>query len=62
MTLKLGEMMRNIYIYKHIDCSELGKGVFSQLLLKRIENGQQINVPKYIQNAIIWSCGGSIDE
>ena len=48
------------YILKHID--EFGKGVFSQLLLEKIDAGNDINVPGYIQKAIIWACGGNCDE
>lgn len=48
------------YILKHID--EFGKGVFSQLLLEKLEAGNDINVPGYIQKAIIWACGGNCDE
>lgn len=51
-----------IYILKHIDHNDLGKAVFSQLLLEKMENGRTINVPDYIQKAIIWACGGKYDE
>ncbi len=50
------------YILKHIDSNDLGKGVFSQFLLEKIEAGNDINVPEYIQEAIIWACGGNCDE
>lgn len=50
------------YIYEHIDCNELGKGIFSQLLLEKIENGAEIKIPDYIKKSIIWACGGNIDE
>lgn len=50
------------YIYEHIDSNELGKGIFSQLLLEKIEQGEKVKVPDYIKKAIIWSCGGDYDE
>lgn len=50
------------YIYEHIDSDELGKGIFSQLLLEKIEQGKEVKVPNYIKKAIIWACGGDYDE
>jgi len=50
------------YIYEHIDCDKLGKGIFSQLLLEKIEQGKAVQVPDYIKKAIIWACGGDNDE
>lgn len=50
------------YILKHIDSNDFGKGIFSQCLLEKIEAGNDINVPEYIQKAIIWACGGNCDE
>ena len=50
------------YILKHIDDNNLGKAMFSQLLLEKIEAGSEINVPDYIQKSIIWACGGNCDE
>lgn len=50
------------YILKHIDSNDFGKGIFSQFLLEKIEAGNDINVPEYIQKAIIWACGGNCDE
>lgn len=49
-----------IYIYKHIE--ELGKGVFSQELLEKVENNRDLAVPEYIKKAIIWACGGNCDQ
>ena len=49
------------YIYKHIDCDEIGKGVFSQALLEKLEEKRTIIVPDYIKRAIIWACGGDCD-
>jgi len=49
------------FIYEHIDCDELGKGVFSQLLLEKLAHGEEIHVPQYIKKAIIWACGGNND-
>lgn len=50
------------YVYEHIDNNGLGKGIFSQMLLEKIENGAEINIPNYIQKSIIWACGGNSDE
>lgn len=50
------------YILKHIDHNDLGKGIFSQLLAEKLENGKTVQVPKYIENAIIWACGGKCNE
>lgn len=49
------------FIYEHIDCNELGKGIFSQLLLEKLALGKEIRVPQYIKKAIIWACGGNND-
>lgn len=49
------------YIYKHIDCDEMGKGIFSQALLEKIEEKKTLVVPEYIKKAIIWACGGNGD-
>ena len=49
------------FIYEHIDCNELGKGIFSQLLLEKLALGEEIRVPQYIKKAIIWACGGNND-
>lgn len=50
------------YIYEHIDSDELGKSIFSQLLLEKIEQGKEVKIPSYIKKAIIWACGGNYDE
>jgi predicted ATP-dependent endonuclease of OLD family len=50
------------FIYKHIDCDEIGKGIFSQALLKELEEGnKEFVIPNYIKKAIIWACGGECD-
>lgn len=49
------------FIYKHIDCDEVGKGIFSQALLEKIEEKNILIVPEYIKKAIIWACGGNCD-
>ena len=49
------------FIYKHIDCDEVGKGIFSQALLEKIEEKNILVVPEYIKKAIIWACGGDCD-
>lgn len=51
-----------IYIYKHIDDDNMGKGVFSQALLEKIVGEKKaLIVPDYIKKAIIWACGGNCD-
>lgn len=49
------------YIYKHIDCNEIGKGVFSQAIIEKIEEKKIFIVPEYIKKSIIWACGGNCD-
>lgn len=50
-----------VYIYNHINCKEIGKGVFSQALLGKIGRNETVIIPKYIKKAIIWACGGDCD-
>lgn len=50
------------YILNHIDHNDFGKGLFAQLLSEKLENGKTIQVPKYIENAIIWASGGKYNE
>lgn len=74
------------FIFKHIDCDEVGKGVYAQGLTDYLELeiskemdsidetksniidvftniSEIINIPDYIEKAIIWACGGGeIDE
>ena len=50
------------FILKHIEDSKITKGVFSQQLSQKIENGSMVNVPDYLKRAIIWACGGVCDE
>ncbi len=44
------------YIYKHIESSEIGKGIFAHALSEKINN--DFVVPAYIERAILWACGG----
>lgn len=44
------------YIYKHIESSEIGKGIFAHALSGKINN--DFVVPAYIEKAILWACGG----
>ncbi|MCC5912459.1 MAG: AAA family ATPase [Clostridiaceae bacterium] len=64
----------SIFIYEHIEATEVGKGIFAQMLADKIQNLYNLemskdtdkdittvfNVPKYIADAIIWACGGEI--
>lgn len=61
----------SIFIFKHIEAKEVGKAVFSQALADKIKkmitqtkirNEILISVPKYIENAILWVCGGELNE
>ena len=44
------------YIYKHIESSEIGKGVFAYTLVEKITD--DFVVPNYISEAVLWACGG----
>jgi predicted ATP-dependent endonuclease of OLD family len=49
-----------IYLLNHID-----KGEYAQSLADELSKEEKIDefcVPKYIKNAIIWACGGNIEE
>jgi len=46
------------YLLRHID-----KGEFSQALAQRLATkGDVFSVPEYIQRAIVWACGGTLDD
>jgi len=44
------------FIYDHINSSQVGKGTFAHALLTLLNN--DITVPGYIKNAVLWACGG----
>lgn len=44
------------FIYEHINSSQVGKGTFAHVLLTLLNN--DIIVPDYIKNAVLWACGG----
>lgn len=44
------------YIYTHIDCGKVGKGIFAHTLAEMIPD--EFIVPCYIKEAILWACGG----
>ena len=46
------------FIYEHIDCDKVGKGVFSQAFILKLNGERPLIVPDYIKKAIIWACGG----
>jgi len=65
----------SIYIFKHIDHKKVGKGIFAQELADEIKkqyeemkkedkvNSKEIlHIPTYIYNAVIWACGGELDD
>ncbi|ANZ12646.1 MULTISPECIES: ATP-dependent nuclease [Vibrio harveyi group] len=44
-------------ILKRIDDDKVGKGIFAQVFTDKIEKEKlNISVPKYIEDAILWSC------
>mgnify|MGYP006378147663 CR=1 FL=1 len=45
------------FIYKHIDDDMVGKAVFAHALLNNLTE-EDIIVPKYIKDAVLWACGG----
>ena len=48
-----------VYVLKHIEDGQIGKGAFSQALADRLEeNPAGFSVPAYIRKAVIWACGG----
>lgn len=49
------------FLYKHIDCDEVGKGIFSQAFISKLDGERTLIVPDYIKKAIIWACGGECD-
>ena len=48
------------YIYKHIEDSSVGKGIFAQVLAEQIPD--DFIIPQYITNAVLWACGGIQDD
>ena len=48
------------YIYKHIEDSSVGKGIFAQVLAEQIPD--DFIIPQYIINAVLWACGGIQDD
>lgn len=50
------------YILKQIKDSKIGKGRFSQALAEKIITYNNFFIPEYIRKAIIWVCGGNLDE
>lgn len=58
---------------KASDCAELlerisdsqyiGKGLFAQLLADELKEGKiSLTIPNYLKQAVLWACGGHIDE
>ena len=45
-----------------IETSQIGKGLFAQALADKLQEGSTFKVPTYINDAIIWACGGEINE
>ncbi len=45
-----------------IESSQIGKGLFAQALADKLQEGSTFKVPTYINDAIIWACGGEINE
>jgi len=49
-------------LLKRIEDSNMGKGYFAQLLSENIADNDALKTPEYIENAIIWACGGAVVE
>jgi predicted ATP-dependent endonuclease of OLD family len=49
-------------ILKRIEDSRIGKGRFSQVLADKILTYNNFIIPEYIKKALIWVCGGNLDE
>lgn len=50
-----GEVENNVMAYeilKQLDSNYIGKGLFAQLLLEKIDNNNEFVVPKYIRDSI----------
>ena len=43
------------YILAHID-----KGEFAQALAYKVSRGSKLAIPEYIQDAVVWACGGDV--
>lgn len=53
----------SIYIFEHIDSSEVGKALFSQALADEMsKEDYEVKIPQYIRKAVIWACGGDLDD
>ena len=46
------------FIYDHIET--VGKGVFAHTLSENITD--DFVVPEYIKEAVLWACGGIVDD
>ena len=44
------------FIYDHIESKEIGKGIFAHELSGHIDS--DFDVPPYIEDAVLWACGG----
>ena len=61
--LKASIKLDSEFILSHISNSQIGKGIFAQELACRINEGKKsVSIPDYIKNAIIWACGGDVNE
>ena len=49
-------------VLDRIESSQIGKGLFAQALADKLQEKSTFKVPAYIKNAIIWACGGEINE
>ncbi len=49
-------------ILDRIEDDKIGKGLFAQALADKLQEGSAFKVPTYINDAIIWACGGEINE
>ncbi len=49
-------------LLNRIEDSNMGKGYFAQLLSEEIVKNDVFKIPEYIENAVVWACGGSVVE
>tara|TARA_R110001583_G_scaffold100539_1_gene246582 strand:- start:13279 stop:15219 length:1941 start_codon:yes stop_codon:yes gene_type:complete len=49
-------------ILKRIDDSNMGKGYFAQLFSEAIAKDNELVIPQYIADAVVWACGGKVSD
>ncbi|WND02729.1 AAA family ATPase [Temperatibacter marinus] len=49
-------------ILKRIEDNNMGKGYYAQLLSEVLQEDSNFTIPDNINKAVIWACGGSVDD